>query len=93
MGRSKVWNVERKGWNEDICQLNVLSGLEGSKEKADTPAKQRFYWLQTSGHSAGFLPQWISPWHLRTHKGDGMMTKTVASVTVMGGIDSRAYRH
>ena len=38
MGRSKVVNAERKGWNEDICQLNVLSGLEGSKEKADTPA-------------------------------------------------------
>jgi len=39
MGRSKVADAEQKGWNNDICQLNVLSGLESSKEKADTPAK------------------------------------------------------
>ena len=39
MGHSKVVNAEQKGWNEDICQLNFLSGLEGSKEKVDTPAK------------------------------------------------------
>jgi hypothetical protein len=32
MGRSKCANAERKGWKEDICQLNVLSGVEGSKE-------------------------------------------------------------
>ena len=42
MGRSKFGNAERKRWNEDICQLNVFSGLEGSKEKADTPGGQ---WL------------------------------------------------
>jgi len=41
MGRSKVGNAERKRWNEGVCQLNVLSGLEGSKEK-EMPAKQWF---------------------------------------------------
>lgn len=81
MGRSKFGNAERKGWNEDICQLNVLSRLEGSKEKADTPQSNCSDW-----HNTSFLPHWISPWYSPTHKGDGMMTKTVVSATMIGGI-------
>ena len=93
MGRSKVANAERKGWNEDICQLNVLSGLEVVRRKRIRLRSNDSDWLHTSCHNANFLPQWISPWYLRTHKGDGAMTKTVVSVTVRGGIDSRARRH
>jgi len=82
-----------KGVERGYCQLNVLSGVEGSKEKADTPAKQRFGWPHMFGHNARSLPQWINPWYLRNHKGDEVMTETVVSVTVMGGIDRRARQH
>ena len=92
MGRSKVGNAERKRWNEGICQLNVLSGLEGSKEK-EMPAKQWFWLAPHVRSQCQFLASVDKPLVLANPQRRWMMTKPVVSVTVMGGVDGKARQH
>ena len=82
MGRSKFGNAERKGWNEDICQLNVLSGLEGSKEKADTPRSNCSDWHVRSRYQ--FLASADKPLVLANPQRRWDDDQTVVSVTMIG---------
>ena len=91
MGRSKFGNAEGKGWNEDICQLNVLSGLEGSKEKADTPRSNCSDWHVRSRYQ--FLASADKPLVLANPQRRWDDDQTVVSVTMMGRADSQARRH
>ena len=90
MGRSK-FGAERKGWNEDIRQLNVLSGLEGSKKKVDTPRSNCSDWHVQSQYQ--FLASVDKPLVLANPQRRRDDDQTVVSVTVTGGKDSQARRH